>query len=167
MVAVMEADEYLNGVEQALIADGSQVSQDMVAGLPVLVGYRSDFNWRWVATRLHLFTVVAVAPPDFDDRHFQAFTRESVAYAVAHKGRFRGAQTGVAAIPIVVGSNLSPAVQHYANQTIDIQFAAFGWPAAMELTTGEVSRHPGHALVGRVYRPWMRERTLAVLPPPS
>ena len=53
---------YIDGVAARLAADGCETRGEDWGGTPVLVGYRSDFRLRWIATTLHLFTIVAPVP---------------------------------------------------------------------------------------------------------
>jgi hypothetical protein len=162
----VESPEYLSRVAQSLELDGSTLSRQEILGLSALIGYRADFRWRWMASRLNLFTVVASVPPDFNATSFREFTAEALNYALEKKGLFRGFQNGIGVIPVVIGAGLSPEVRDYAASTVAKKFAAFAWPVAVDLPAGGISRHPGHILLGRAFNSWINERTRAVLPDP-
>jgi hypothetical protein len=72
-----------------------------------VVGYQSKFRLRWLATKLHLFTIVACAPAVTAEL-LQRITAESFSYANNMKGTFRGLQSGFAVVPAVVSEHVLP-----------------------------------------------------------
>lgn len=96
------AERYLTAVRSRLAADGCEPHDERWGGWPVLVGRRSDFRVRWMATRLHLFTFVTVVP-EIGQSAIEQFTTQALRYAVDNKGAMpRGFQTGVALFPAMI-----------------------------------------------------------------
>ena len=56
------SQSYVASVGARLAADECRTWWEDWAGVPVLVGRRADFKWRWMGTKLHLFTVAAAVP---------------------------------------------------------------------------------------------------------
>lgn len=52
---------YIEATAARLTADGCDVHTEDWHGTAVLVGHRSDFRVQWMATKLHLLTIVAPA----------------------------------------------------------------------------------------------------------
>jgi len=84
----MSPDEYLDAAAGRLRVDGADVSTLQMRGLTALVGYRSDFRWRWMATRLNLFTVL-INVPSVTASELELFANEALDYAVSQKGKSR------------------------------------------------------------------------------
>jgi hypothetical protein len=158
----MSPDEYLSLVAERLKADGAEVTTEYFRGVPAVVGYRSQFRLRWLATRLNLFTVVLpvglVTPAGL-----KQFSEEVLDFATTQKGRFRGLQNGVAAIPVQVSAQVHPEAVAFAQTDLIRRFSAFAWPTAVDLSTGQVHNHQGRVLVGGLYSSWMRQQTAVAL----
>ena len=166
MLCVMTPDEYLKLVESRLRAENVEVAPDVIGGVTALVGYRPRFRLAWMATKLHLFTVVIPVQVVTLDA-LTHFTNDALQYAVRSKGGLRGFQTGVAAIPVLVGYQVEPDAAAYAEGQIVKRFSAFAWPAAVDLSQGRVYRHVGRVVIGSVYAGWMRSQTELATPAPT
>ncbi len=154
----------MDAVADRLQGDGTTVSMELLPRGEALVGYRSQFRLRWMATKVNLFTVVRVSP-EVTVSALEDFTNEALDYGVKLKDRFRGLQTGVAAIPVLIGDRVEPAASDYARKVLLRRLAAFAWPAVVDLEREVVSTHEGSVTVGGMYASWMRDRTaLALLP---
>lgn len=162
----MTPDQYLELVAKRLQDGGAEVSSEDVGGTTVLVGYRPRFRLAWMATRLHLFTVVAPVQTVTLDG-LTRFTQDALTYAIKRKGRLRGLQTGVAAIPVMVGVAVEPAAAAYAQHQLLKRWSAFAWPAAVDLSSRRSFRHEGRVVVGGLYANWMRTQSELATPEPS
>ncbi|MEW1722161.1 levansucrase [Streptomyces sp. NPDC093109] len=142
---------YLAGLESRLAADGCAPRQDNWGGAPVLVGRRADFRLRWMATRLHLFTIAA-AVPYVTVETIATFTTQSLRYAKTNKGGLPvGLQTGVAVFPVLVSERVDPAALAWAREQQRNEFACFARPAVVDSAKGEVGFFRGKPLIGRAY----------------
>jgi hypothetical protein len=103
----MTPDEFIASTISNLKTDGNTVTAVDLPSGPVTVGYQSKFRWLWFATKLNLFTVVATRP-EATPESLAGLTSESIEYAKQTKGRLRGLQTGVAAMPILASNAVSP-----------------------------------------------------------
>jgi hypothetical protein len=162
----MSPEEYIELVATRLRAEGAEVGTTEFRGVTALVGYRPKFRLRWMATRLNLFTVV-IAEPVVTAQGLELFTNDALKYATSQKGRFRGLQNGVAAIPVLVGAQVDADAITYARTKLVRKFSAFAWPAAVDLSSGETYQHQGRVAIGGIYAGWMREQTAVALPKPT
>lgn len=160
----VESQEYVDAVADRLRGDGAAVSTALLPGGEALVGYRSQFELRWMATKMNLFTAVRLVP-QVTVSALEDFSNEALDYGVKLKGRFRGLQTGVAVIPVLVGQLVEPAASDYARTVLLRRWAAFAWPAVVDLDREVVSAHEGSVTLGGMYASWMRERTASALLP--
>lgn len=158
----MSPEEYLSLIAERLRADGAEVTTEYFRGTPAVVGYRSEFRLRWMATKLNLFTV-ALAVPLVTPEKLKHFSEEVLDYATSQKGRFRGLQNAVAAIPVQIGSQVNPEAILSAETKLIRRFSAFAWPAVVDLSTGRVHSHQGRVAVGGIYASWMRQQTAVAL----
>lgn len=160
----MSPDEYLDAAAERLRVDGAEVSTAQMRGLTALVGYRSDFRWRWAATRLHLFTVL-INVPSVTAAELELFAGDALDFALSQKGHYRGFQSGVAAIPVLISSRVDPDAVTFANTRLIRRFAAMAWPVAVDLSLQRSYRHEGRVAMGGIYASWMRQQTTVALPP--
>jgi len=162
----MSPEEYLSSVEERLRADGAKVTTETIRDEPTLVGYRPAFKLRWFATKLNLFTVAKVEDV-ITAQKLEHFAEDAVRYAINKKGRFRGLQNGVAAIPVLIGSKVEPDAIAYAQNELIKRFSAFGWPAVVDLSTNQVHSHEGRVVIGGIYASWMRQQLGVALAKPT
>ncbi|RVU22397.1 levansucrase [Streptomyces antnestii] len=145
------ARAYLTSLESRLVADGCATRWDDWFGVPVLVGRRADFRMRWMATNLHLFTVAA-AVPETTVQSVDTFTSQVLTYAKNNKGGLPvGAQTGVAAFPVLVSERVDPAAVAWAEQQQRNRFACFARPVVVDSAQRYVGLYRGKPAIGRVY----------------
>jgi hypothetical protein len=161
----MSPDEYIEEISRRLRADGAEVTTESIGDLTTLVGYRSQFRLRWMATRLHLFTVVG-SVPWVTAAELERFSNDALDYAISRKGQFRGLQNGVAVIPVLVGERIDPDAATFATATLVRRFSAFAWPAAVDLSTQHVYQHQRDVVLGGIYAGWMRQQTAIALTEP-
>jgi hypothetical protein len=162
----MSPEDYLALVDARLRADGAAVTTEQLPNEQALVGYRSQFRLRWMATKLNLFTIV-ISTPVATDQELKQFSSDVLDFAAQQKGRFRGLQTGVAAIPVLVAETVEPAAAERARSTLVRRFGAFAWPTVVDLQAGCVHRHIGPVALGGMYASWMRQQIAVALPDPG
>ncbi len=159
----MTPEDYLRSVASRLSDAGAQVHTENVAGDEALVGYRADFRLKWFATKLHLFTVVRSVPTASAEA-LDRYSNDVLSFAVQRKGRFRGLQNGVAAIPVMVTLRAEPDATQWARERLVRRWSAFAWPVVVDLSTSQIGRHEGPVRIGGVYAGWMREQIALALP---
>jgi hypothetical protein len=161
----VNADEYVEAAAARMDADGSEVSRIQLPVGPAVVGYRAQFKLKWFATKLHAFTVVVPVPAATLDVLTDA-TQQSLDYAKQTKGKLRGFQTGVAALPVLVSSEVSPDARATVESRPSKKFAAQTLPAIVDLSSGQIHRYEGRLVWGGIYDAWLRAR-LDALPHPG
>ncbi len=162
----MTPDQFLFQMAERLRADGAAVGTGQLAGGPALVGLKSQFRLRWMATKLHLFTV-AVAVPVATGPLLKQFSQDAMEFANQQKGSLRGLQVAVAAIPILVTPVVDPSGAAYARTELIRKIGAFAWPTIFDVTTAVAHRHQGTVLIGGIYNGWMRQQTSLALGVPN
>ena len=158
-----DAPAYLQTVEDRLRTGGYQVEMHAIGGWPTLTGYRSDVKLQWMGSKLHLFVCVR-AVPVVTAELLEGFNKAALEYTKSAKGAMRGAQSGVAAIGVLVGDTVEPDAVEYARKQLVRNFAAFAWPVAVDLATGERTSHHGRPTIGAVFTGWMRKQIEVALP---
>lgn len=155
----MTPDEYVNAIAGRLQADGVELSTADVGGLRCMIGYRSQFKVQWMATKLHLFTVVAPTELRITAEGLEGFSNAALDFAINWKGGLMGLQVGVAAIPIMVSPNVDASAASYALSTLVRRFSAFAWPAVIDTSLGQSYSHEGAVMIGGIYSKFMRKNT--------
>jgi hypothetical protein len=154
----MTPSDYINGLSTRLAADGCDPQTQQWGSEPVLVGRRSDFRVRWMATKLHLF-VIAAAVPVVTVEAISQFMATTNHYARQNKGGLPGGfQTGVAVFPALISDNVDPAAADWANAQQRNQFACISRPVVVDTSTGTVSQFRRTAVLGGIYSGFLRSK---------
>jgi len=162
----MTPSEYLEETRARLRRDGNEVVEVEFSGGPVLVGTQSKFRMRWLATKLHLFTVVASAP-NATAEVLTKLTDDSLSYANGMKGTFKGFQSGFGVIPALVSEHVHPDARQLAESPPAKHWAAFALPVVIDLSADAAYSYAGQILGSWVYIPWVHKRISVTLPPPA
>jgi hypothetical protein len=157
---------YVDAVAARLTADGCEVRAENWSGSPVIVGHRADFKLQWMATRLHLVTIVA-SSPHVTQPTLEAFTNSAWEYALSRKGDFRGLQTGVAVLPALVTPTADPAALRWADEQQRVRFATMARPTVVDLSRNYVAAFRGSAMLGRIYAGHLCTKLKLYFPPPA
>ncbi|QUW81734.1 levansucrase [Streptomyces mirabilis] len=149
---------YLATLEGRLTADGCATRWEDWAGVPVLVGRRSDFRLRWMATKLYLFTVAA-AVPEITVPVVEGFTEQVTKYAKDTKGGLPvGLQNGVGAFPVLVSDRVDPAAVRWAEERQRVRFACMTRPVVVDSSRPYVGMYRGKPALGRIYATYFIEK---------
>jgi hypothetical protein len=116
-----------------------------------------------MATKMHLFTIVAPAT-SISQSAIEAFANSALDYVVARKGQLRGLQSGVAAFPALVGTQVDPQAEAWAQQTQRVRFAAMARPVVANAITGTAAAFRGNAVLGFLYSAHFRRKLNAYFP---
>jgi hypothetical protein len=163
----MDCQGYADAVGDNLKTAGYSVSTTEVDGRRALFGYRSDLRLRWMGTKLHTFVVVGADGGELTAAGLEQFSHRALDHGVRIRGQLRGLQTGVGVIPIMVADRVMPPAASMAAGKLVRRWAAFAWPVAVDLESGQRFWHRGRVVVGGIYAGWMRGQIEVVLPDPS
>ncbi|WP_203909346.1 hypothetical protein [Rhizocola hellebori] len=159
-------EQYVEAVRGALVGDGCEVSQELLAGDAVTVGYRGNAK---AATRMHTFTVVAVREK-VDEAAVLEFTSSVVDLAKVRKGTWRGAQSGVLAMPVLVSESVDAGAVALMAKAFRLNmggFAAMAHPAIVDVAQGAVHTFRGTRWWGYAYNGLIRKKLALYLPDPG
>lgn len=149
---------YLASVAARLAADECRTWWEEWAGVPVLIGRRADFKWRWMATKLHTFTVAA-ALPEITIPAIETFTDQVLTYAKKTKGGMPvGIQSGIAAFPVLVSDRVDPAAVRWAEAQQRNKWACMARPVVVDSTHQYVGTYRGTPAIGLVYSSYFEQK---------
>jgi hypothetical protein len=138
------------------LATSCTVEDLILAGRTVIVGRRTDFRLRWLATRLTTTVTVAVFDTDVDlaalDAYLLAARQEA---QLALKG-VAGLQRGSAAVVIAVVPELTVVSSGWATRAHGHGFASVAYPVAVGLHDGRLVE-PAGMRVGRMFQGFLHE----------
>ena len=78
-------DESLERFRRVLRSHGYEVTSSEFRSRPVVVGRSSQFRWKWMASRLHTFVIVAdFSEQSLDRSEYDRFLSVACGYAVAN-----------------------------------------------------------------------------------
>ncbi|WP_189784102.1 levansucrase [Streptomyces capitiformicae] len=142
---------YLASVAARLAADECQTWWEDWGGVPVLVGRRSDFRLRWMATKVHLFTVAA-AVPEITMPAIGTFTFQAMEYAKRTKGGLpAGLQTGIGVFPVLVSDRVDPAAVQWAEAEARNEWAIMARPVVVDSARRYVGTYRRRGFIGAAY----------------
>lgn len=159
----MKPQVFLEAVQQKLSADGAQVTSVQLPSTQAVIGYTSQFRWKWFATKLHLFTV-AVYVPDLNAAVYTQLVKEATDYAYANRSKFHGLQVGLATNVIIATRAVDTETTTIASNRPPKGFAKLTSTAVVNLVTAETHTYNGKIVWGSAYTSWLRERLAAALP---
>ena len=162
---MLSSDAYLTAVRDRLIQDGCEVTDQPVGPVRAMVGYRSNIK---ALSKVHLFTAVA-SVSEVNEAALQDFSLRVSDYAKEQKGRFRGIQSGVLALAVLVAPTVDDAAKQVAASPFRLGsggFAAMVQPAVVDLTEGRVHTFRGRRVWGAALAGYLRQKSILYLPDP-
>jgi hypothetical protein len=161
----VEPSEALQRLNQALTAGGFETGSAEIAEHVALVGRRSDFRWRWFATRVHTF-VVAFTIADLREEIADELTAAAQQYSIDNKGGLpRGLQTGTATIAVFVTDQADAELRDWFKAKPRPRFAALRFPVLVELQQPSPTYFQEQMALGRVYLEHVRHIVDDVIAP--
>ncbi|MBX6358224.1 MAG: levansucrase [Micromonosporaceae bacterium] len=163
------ATAYLHRLEQVLagtfiaprLGDADRCETEWVEldGERVLVGRRSDFRIRWMASRLHLF-VIAAARSSVSGPDVEQFTSAAMEYALARlrkEGVPLGWDHGSAVFATLVADQVD-ASAIAATQRQRNAMACVGRPVVVDAATGRAAYYRGTPVLGLIFAGFLRRK---------
>jgi len=134
--------------------------------MPVVVGYRTQMR---ALTRMHIFAVVAHSDR-VDEERLRAFVDDVVNLALARTGTWRGMQSGLIVLPILVTESADAAATALTQKAYRLNlagFAAMAQPAVVDVPAGKVWTFRGTRLWGYAYNSLIKQKYNNYLPEPT
>jgi hypothetical protein len=111
-----DVNGYVQGLQGRLVADGCAVTREQLGDRTVLVGYRSKIK---ALSKMHIFTVVDTVG-QVTEPILRGFTDAAVKLSTDRKGQWRGMQSGVIVLPILVGTGVDEAAVAVTQKTYSL-----------------------------------------------
>ena len=141
----------------------SYFSQANIGGLECTVGYIKKFKWRWMATQLNTFIIVAETEMTIDKKVIEDFSAASFDYALKNnQGWPRGLQSGIGSIAILKGNSISADAIKYCEKPSKKHFSAFEIPVLYDTTKKEVIKYRKKPIWGTIYFSFFTETIAAI-----
>jgi len=159
---MIDAGSYLKGLEARLAADGCQVTHEQLG----LVGYKAQTR---LLMRAHVFLVAARAEA-VDDDLLSAFAADAVNLAVSRKGQWRGMQSGVIVLPVLVARTADAGAVAITQRPHRLNlggFAVMAQPALVDLTAGKSHVFRGVRIWGYAFNALIKKKLARYLPDPE
>jgi hypothetical protein len=159
-------DAYVNEIRSRLLDDDCVVTGETVGSMSVSFGYKAQVR---ALSRMHIFTAVATLDRA-SEVEVHDFVDAAVNLAVERKGQWRGLQSGVIVLPIlVVGAANADAValMDRAYRLNVGGFAVFVHPAVVDVKAKKVWTFRGTRLWGYAFNSLIRQKYALYLPEPQ
>jgi hypothetical protein len=157
-----DADTYLRGLEERLVADGCKVTYEELG----LVGYKAQTR---ALVRGHVFLVAAKAGA-IDETALSEFAAEAVNLAVERKGQWGGFQSGVIVLPVMVAGSADRGAVAITRRPHRLNlggFAVMAQPAVVDLAAGKSHIFRGTRIWGYAFNALIKQKLALYLPDPS
>jgi hypothetical protein len=155
----MSSERIFQVIKERLNEKSILFSEDGFADRPTVVGYDKVFKWRWMATQMNTFIVVAdfgneiVSPMTFAKLFHQSFGYAKLNYS----GWPRGVQSSMAVIAVIISTNIdSDAVDYCKELKVRKSWAGFSVPVAIDASTDQVHVFNKNPLRGIIYYPYFK-----------
>jgi hypothetical protein len=158
---MIDADGYLNGLAGRLAEDGCQVTHERLG----LVGYRAQVR---ALMRVHVFLVAAKADA-VDETILRGFATEAVKLADERKGQWRGFQSGVIVLPVLVAASADAGAVAVTQRPLRLNlggFAVMAQPAVVDLAAGRAHIFRGVRIWGYAFNAVIKKKLVRYLPDP-
>ncbi|MEV0902626.1 hypothetical protein [Actinoplanes sp. NPDC049802] len=159
---MIDADSYLQGIEERLVADGCEVTHEPLG----LVGYQARMK---ALVRGHIFLVAAKADT-VGETELSEFAAEAVNLAVERKGQWRGFQSGVVVLPVLVAQSADQGAVDITQRPHRLNlggFAALAQPAVVDLAAGRSYIFRGTRIWGYAFNALIKKKLACYLPDPA
>ena len=144
----MTAQEYLDRVKQRFTQLG--VSNFHEAN-NTWIAYEGVFKWRWLATKLKIFSFVAYAET-VDLQTMQMYSHNCFDYALKNRpGLPRGLQCAVVSNNVLVCNQATPDALAYAAARPDKHWSAFVSPVLVDLSNNALWYYREAIVWGMIY----------------
>ena len=155
--------EYLKGPAERLSADRCSVTHEQLGDRTVLVGYKSQMK---ALSKMHIFTVADTAG-QVTEPILRGVTDAAVKLATDRKGQFRGLQSGVIVLPILVGTGVDAEAVAVTQKSYSLGsggFAVLAQPAVVDVTADRVWTFRGVRLWGYAFNALIKKTYQRYLP---
>jgi len=161
-----DADAYLKALAERLVADGCAVTHEKLGPKPVVVGYKAQMR---ALSRMHVFVVAARTDDRVGEAGLREFTDAAVQMAADRKGQWRGVQSGVIVLPVLVASGADESAVALTQRSYRLNaggFAVLAQPAVVDLTAGQVWTFRGTRIWGYAFNALIKQKYARYLPEP-
>ncbi|GIF62528.1 hypothetical protein Ais01nite_05630 [Asanoa ishikariensis] len=159
---MINADGYLESLEERLAADGCAVTHEGLG----LVAYKTQMR---ALVRGHVF-LVATKAGAVDETAVAEFGSAAVNLAVERKGQWRGFQSGVIVLPVIVAESADQSAVAMTQRVHRLNlggFAVMAQPAVVDLATGRSHLFRGTRLWGYAFNSLIKKKLALYLPDPA
>jgi hypothetical protein len=140
---------------QVLEQTGLYWAEDQVGDFFCQIGYKKEFRWSWLATQLNTFVIIGQTEEVIDNKLIAKFSARCHSYALKnHQGWPLGLQSGVGAIAILQGRQVTEEAVRYCLIGPERHFGSFEIPVIHNLTSNEVVRFAKAPYWGKLFYPY-------------
>lgn len=149
----MDYREYWTLVERHLPSS----RRVAMGNLTVSVGYEEFFRWKWLATKLKIFSFVT-AVEQVDANLIRGFSAQCLEYALQNKpGLPRGFQNGVVSNAVIAAAHITQEAYEYVVSRPQKHYSAFETPGIYDLSRGTLLFYRGPITWGVIYESFLRD----------
>jgi hypothetical protein len=149
----MNYDEYISRVR----ANYSKEQDVTIERYNTKMFYDEKFEFKWVATKLKIFSYVSYAPR-ITEQDITHYSEICLAHAlVTYKGLPRGFQNGVVSFNLLASEMVDDAAIAFAKQVPKKHYAAAEMPIVFDLSNNRIHYCEKTPMWGAIYYKYFRE----------
>jgi len=149
----MTYQEYIELVKKSFEQSGVN---EFRQGNNTWYAYEGIFKWRWLATKLKIFSFLAYVE-NIDLPTMQAYSFSCFEFALKNKpGLPRGLQNGIVANNVMVCNNASPEAVAFAQARPEKKYSAFINPILVDLSQNTLYYYRQPIIWGKIYDGFMK-----------
>ncbi|MFA9378373.1 MAG: hypothetical protein ACERKZ_16760 [Lachnotalea sp.] len=149
----MEYSHYIEGVKNNL----NIISHEEIVGTQCYVSYEEVFKWRWIATKLKIFSifkyVANIDEENLIDINYRCYEHSRKNY----KGLPRGLQNGFVSFAIIVTNSISKSAINSVENWNKKHYSAFEIPVIFDLTSGKAYYNRSNIIWGKMYSNFFKQ----------
>lgn len=131
-----------------------------IYNLDTHVTYEEVFKWKWMATKLKIFTFLTYAEK-IDEQLIKVYTDKCLNYALKNKrGLPRGLQNGVVSYSIIASENVDQSAIEFVTQRPQKLWSAFLMPVIVDLSQKKIYYYKDGIVWGALYDSYLKEYLL-------
>ena len=147
----MNYQEYLEKI------NFNSSKQIQILNLDTFVTYEEVFKWKWIATKLKIFSFVAYSE-ELNAHQIIDYSKECLQYALKNKkGLPIGWQNGIVSNNVIVSKHvMTDAIATVTSRPVK-HFAAFEMPVIYDLSKNLLYFYNGEIIWGSIYNTFLKD----------
>jgi hypothetical protein len=146
-----------NEYREMIMRNYTTMSNASIKDINVDILYDEKFEWKWIATKLKMFSFIGFSENITEDI-IKQYSKECFQYGLNnYKGLVRGMQNGFVSFAVLASENVHESALSFLKKSPPKHFAAFEMPIIFDLNSKELLFYKKTPMWGGIYYKYFRE----------